>query len=80
MSICPLCNGLQTICQNCQRCSAELEDKGKITDYLDTYSAYEDIETLKQVDGNEHSIENKICVHYFLCEQCGFEEYVEILE
>ncbi|WP_042349691.1 hypothetical protein [Bacillus massiliigorillae] len=80
MPICPLCNGLQQVSLPCNKCQSVLIDKGKLTDYLDNYSAYEDIETLKQVDGVSDSIQRHQCVHFFFCENCGGEESVVIEE
>ncbi len=57
-----------------------LVDMGKVTDYLDDYSAYEEQETLKQVDGVESSIENNQCLHFFYCQHCGWEEHIIINE
>lgn len=78
--ICPLCNGLQQLSIQCKYCSDVLVDKGKVTDYLDDYSAYEDIETLNQVDGLKNSLDNQQCIHYFYCESCGWKEHVIITE
>ena len=80
MTICPLCNGLRQMSIPCKRCHASLQDQGKVTDYLDEYSAYEEIETLKQVDGVLQSIESQICIHLYYCNQCDLEEYVIIQE
>lgn len=80
MSICPLCNGLQVINFYCKHCKATITDQGKVTDYLDEYSAYEDINTLKLVDGLEQSIENEQCVHLFHCSHCGNDERIVINE
>ena len=57
-----------------------LVDMGKVTDYLDDYSAYEELEILKQVDGLDSSSENDQCLHFFYCQQCGLEEYIIIDE
>ena len=80
MSICPLCNGLRNLNFSCKYCKAALADQGKVTDYLDEYSAYEEINTLKQVDGLEQSIKNEQCVHIFHCSQCGNDERIVINE
>ena len=80
MSICPLCNGLRTLNFSCENCKASLDDQGKVTDYLDEYSAYEEINTLKQVDGVKQSTENEQCVHIFSCSQCGNNELIVINE
>jgi len=52
-----------------------LVDKGKVTDFLDDYSAYEDIDTLQQVDGIKG---HTSCVHYFYCESCKWDEQIVI--
>jgi hypothetical protein len=57
-----------------------MEDKGKITDYLDDYSAYMDIDIMKLFDGNIHSLERHQCVHYFCCPLCDHEETKTINE
>jgi len=80
LSICPLCNGLQQLSLPCKRCRAMLVDMGKVTDYLDDYSAYEEQDTLKQVDGLKTSIENDLCLHLFFCQHCGWEEHIIINE
>jgi hypothetical protein len=51
-----------------------MEDKGKITDYLDDYSAYMDIDIMKLFDGNVNSLEGHQCIHYFYCPTCQHEE------
>ncbi|MGM9927176.1 MAG: hypothetical protein ACI35P_04430 [Bacillus sp. (in: firmicutes)] len=76
MGICPLCNGLQQASFPCKRCRSVLTDKGKITDFLDDYSAYEEIDCLKQVDGLPEGSSD--CLHYFYCENCGWEEQIVI--
>ena len=75
MDVCPLCNGLRQMKVPCKRCRAMLVDKGKVTDFLDDYSAYEDIDTLQQVDGIKG---HASCVHYFYCESCKWDEQIVI--
>ena len=43
MALCPLCNGLKHIQLYCPECNSEMDDKGKVMDYDDEYSAYEDL-------------------------------------
>jgi len=73
MSICPLCNGLDEIMFVCPHCRHVIKDNGKVTDYLDDYSAYMDIEMMKLFDGVLNSLELHQCVHLFYCENCGYE-------
>ncbi|QGQ44500.1 hypothetical protein [Metabacillus sediminilitoris] len=74
MDLCPLCNGLESKVILCPNCQSIMEDKGKITDYLDDYSAYMDIDIMKLFDGNIRSLENHKCMHYFFCPLCDHEE------
>lgn len=74
MDVCPLCNGLETRIFQCPNCQTIMSDKGKITDYLDDYSPYMDIEIMKLFDGVEQSLEKKQCIHYYICPNCMHEE------
>ena len=51
MAICPICNGLETIEFQCERCSQKMEDLGKISDYFDDYSPYMEIDWMRLEDG-----------------------------
>lgn len=74
MDLCPLCNGLETREIQCLNCKTIMEDKGKITDYLDDYSAYMDIDIMKLFDGNIHSLVEHQCMHYFYCPVCQHQQ------
>ena len=74
MELCPLCNGLETRIIQCPNCQRIMEDRGKITDYLDDYSAYMDIDIMKLFEGNANSLEEHKCIHYFYCPTCQHEE------
>ena len=80
MDLCPLCNGLELRTVQCPNCQSVLVDNGKITDYLDDYSAYMDIDIMKLFDGNSESLEGHQCMHYFNCQSCGHEEKNAIKE
>jgi hypothetical protein len=80
MDLCPLCNGLETKIIQCPNCQTIMEDKGKITDFLDDYSAYMDIDMMKLFDGDRQSLENHQCVHVFYCWACQHEETRAIKE
>lgn len=74
MHVCPLCNGLQQASISCSNCGKILTDAGKLTDYLDDYSAYMDIDIMKLFDGVEQSLEVHQCVHLFYCSHCQQEQ------
>jgi hypothetical protein len=80
MDLCPLCNGLVTRIIQCPNCHTIMEDKGKITDFLDDYSAYMDIDIMKLFDGHSKSLESHQCMHYFYCSLCQHEETRAIKE
>ncbi|MGM0876855.1 MAG: hypothetical protein ACQEWV_19385 [Bacillota bacterium] len=80
MDLCPLCNGLETQIIQCPNCQTIMEDKGKITDYLDDYSAYMDIDMMKLFDGNIESLEGHQCMHYYFCPTCEHQETNAIKE
>lgn len=80
MGMCPLCNGFEKYEQHCSSCGTALVDGGKVTDFLDDYSAYMEIEVLKLVDGDVTSIENNICMHVISCPTCHHEQMIAIKE
>lgn len=80
MEICPLCNGLEEYQGNCGSCGNMLMDTGKVTDYLDDYSAYMEINLLKLVDGDINSVENHVCLHLINCPVCQKEQIITIQE
>ncbi|KKI90767.1 hypothetical protein WQ54_18625 [Bacillus sp. SA1-12] len=80
MDLCTLCNGLETRMIQCPSCQTIMEDQGKITDYLDDYSAYLDIDIMKLFDGDPTSLETHHCIHYYYCPNCQHEETNAIKE
>ncbi|KYG31813.1 hypothetical protein [Alkalihalobacillus trypoxylicola] len=71
MSICPVCNGFVKVNNICSACSqAELIDYGRISDYEDKYSAYEEIEIKKINNQLSHDAEMKQCAHFLYCPEC----------
>ena len=80
MALCPLCNGLKHIHLYCPECNSEMEDKGKVMDYYDEYSAYEDTDTLKKNDGFPHSQLYGQCPHLMKCPKCFHDEVILIKE
>ncbi len=80
MEICPLCNGFENYNGSCTSCGSMLVDTGKVTDYLDDYSAYMEINLLKMVDGDLNSLANQVCLHLFNCPACQIEQIIAIQE
>ncbi|CAG9622574.1 hypothetical protein [Sutcliffiella rhizosphaerae] len=80
MDICPLCNGLEEYVATCDFCGKQLIDQGRVTDFLDNYSAYMDINLLKQVDGELESVKNHTCIHLVLCTGCQAEHIISVKE
>lgn len=80
MEFCPLCNGIEAIHLSCPKCQTNMEDQGKLTDFLDDYSPYLDIDMVKMVDGDPKSLEEHQCLHYFYCPACRHEEVRTIQE
>ncbi|RXI99865.1 hypothetical protein DS745_13375 [Anaerobacillus alkaliphilus] len=80
MSICPLCNGIESMSINCDQCNLPMEDKGRIMDYFDDYSAYLDIDGMKLFNGIADDARNKQCPHVFYCSQCHTEKTMFIQE
>ena len=80
MAICPLCNALQELKKNCPTCKIQLNDSGKVSDYLDAYGHYNDEETNKMGDGYPNTAKDQICPHLMVCNKCGHDEVVFIQE
>lgn len=58
--ICPLCNALTQNNYLCPLCDEAMVDKGRIQDYLDSYSAEMPIED-----------NGLFCIHIFFCSRCN---------
>ncbi|WP_078550751.1 hypothetical protein [Litchfieldia alkalitelluris] len=71
MSMCPLCNGFETAHYNCESCGSELNDGGRMIDYFDDYSAYMEIDGMKQIDGYKKTLSEHLCAHLFYCDNCS---------
>lgn len=79
MAICPVCNSFTVVNIICPTCNDELEELGKVTDYLDPYGHYNDNDTLKMADGYERSYEEAFCAHLYYCKTCH-KERVEFIK
>ncbi len=78
--MCPLCNGMKVISPNCGKCNRGMEDKGRLLDYFDDYSAYLDIDGMKLFDGINEDAKKQQCPHVFYCLHCYIEKVVLIQE
>ena len=74
MAVCPLCNALQTLIKGCPYCQTQLEDAGKVSDFLDPYGHYNDDETVKMGDGYLNTVATAKCPHIFYCKHCGYDK------
>ncbi|MFC4322127.1 hypothetical protein [Litchfieldia salsa] len=80
MYICPLCNGFETADFHCVTCGQQLMDGGRVIDYFDDYSAYMEIDGMKQIDGFATTLSEHKCAHLFYCENCSLSEIKLIQE
>lgn len=65
--LCPLCNGLAEVEDNCPRCGGRLADGGAVGNYFGPYSPYMDIGSWpgRADDGR--------CLHLLYCPACGYD-------
>lgn len=68
--ICPLCNQLTSATVVCNYCGNQLTDQGKISDYFDSYSPYEEINATKLVASSQPLQQTGECLHIFTCPSC----------
>jgi len=80
LSVCPLCNSLIQLNQHCPQCESSLTDGGRVSDYLDPYGHYNDIETVKSADGYMYTLRSNLCPHLIYCPQCHYDDVVFIKE
>ena len=80
MYVCPICNQMEQRDEECPRCHHLMEDRGRIMDYFDDYSAYLDIEGMKQNNGYSNDARNHQCPHIFYCTHCYYNKVVLINE
>lgn len=65
--ICPLCNDLYNEVYKCDKCKGVMEDKGRVQDYYDNYSADDPIDD-----------KGDLCTHVFKCNKCGSFERKDV--
>jgi hypothetical protein len=76
---CPLCNGTDFLLPACPHCADSMEDMGKVSDYYADYSPYREIDDLKWTDGYA-DLSAHLCMHYFCCPSCGYEQVQAVRE
>ncbi|MDT8900506.1 hypothetical protein [Anaeroselena agilis] len=65
--VCPVCNGLVAVAENCPRCGRRLVDGGALENYFGPYSPYMDVASFQQGAPDVH------CVHLLYCPACGYD-------
>ncbi|WP_096188190.1 hypothetical protein [Evansella halocellulosilytica] len=70
LTICPLCNGFESLHIKCEKCNSQLLDQGRMADYYDDYSAYEPINLIKLENGISHDYRLNKCAHFVFCSTC----------
>lgn len=70
MGMCPICNGLDQLKLTCDVCQSELIDYGRMIDYIGKYSAYMEIDPMKESNGIDHDLRDGQCAHYLTCDRC----------
>ncbi len=76
---CPVCNGFNTLVKSCDFCGDSMEDMGKLENFADPYSPYQDYEENMfpySGDAYNHYIEE--CVHLASCLNCNSDHRVSV--
>ena len=60
--VCPICNGLQTVSQNCPDCGTGMQDGGVLANYAGPYSPYMEMQM--------NIVHANTCVHLLYCPRC----------
>ena len=72
--VCPICNDMVVYLLRCPQCGKQMKNKGTITEFLDDYSAYLDLNITQRVDGVAYDK----CVHLFYCENCNCDKRIAV--
>lgn len=72
--ICPVCNGLNECDIECEKCSGEMTNRGRIAEYYDNYSSYLEMSLTEKIDG----VPSDKCVHLYACLDCNYDKRVTI--
>ncbi|WP_186579200.1 hypothetical protein [Aquibacillus kalidii] len=77
---CPLCNGFINDSPPCPTCQGNMENQGRLVDFMGDYIAYLDYEGTKLIDHDPDSLESHTCVHLFYCPECEATNNVSVKE
>jgi len=77
--ICSVCNGMESLLNNCPECNRLAQDQGRLSDYYGPYSPYRPIDDLKATNGYEDLIQHT-CIHLAYCSNCNYSFPVSIQE
>ncbi|NLX69794.1 MAG: hypothetical protein GX024_02655 [Clostridiales bacterium] len=69
--VCPLCNGMTSVYEFCDKCGTRMSEEGRIEDIKGPYSSYMDIESFYNDLDNNIIIGDYLCVHLYYCERCS---------
>lgn len=75
--VCPICNGLSHLNKACTNCGKQMDEIGKMEDYMDPYYPYMDKESFS-MDNKKLLIGDHLCVHLYYCEFCNRIEYQSV--
>lgn len=78
-TLCPVCNGFNTIASTCTHCGLALQDKGRLTDFYGCYSPYLEIDDTKQANGFP-DLAFHLCMHVAWCSLCQTEQIIGVEE
>ncbi|MGG1663002.1 hypothetical protein [Brevibacillus sp. NRS-1366] len=77
--LCPVCNGLAALHENCPRCGQQMTDAGRLYDYYGAYSPYREIDDAKMDNGVRDRLHHQ-CQHTGWCPNCQEERTVVVEE
>lgn len=80
MYTCLYCNGLKSVEIRCPRCQNSFQDLGKVSDYVEPYSPYGEIDDWKLSDGIVNNYADHLCTHYLFCPDCQYHQIVSFQE
>ncbi|USG66848.1 hypothetical protein NDK47_05985 [Brevibacillus ruminantium] len=77
--LCPVCNGLIALHEECPYCVGPLDDSGRLYDYYEKYSPYREIDDAKLSNGVSDALHHH-CLHLGWCTQCNREHVLAVEE
>lgn len=67
--MCEVCNGMEILNVSCEECGQTAEDRGRLGDLFDPYSAYRPINDIKRTNGLP-DLAQRECWHIVHCRKC----------